>query len=94
MQTFLKTITTCLKQNASRSLNVCFVGYDTIIDLSIVHRDIAAKANWNIYDEMSSDHFPVMITWYVEPSPTADPIPKFQMRKQIGLNSRRSSILS
>ena len=26
MQTFLKTITTCLKQNASRSLNVCFVG--------------------------------------------------------------------
>ena len=55
--------------------------YDTIIDLSIVHRDIAAKANWNIYDEMSSDHFPVMITWYVEPSPTADPIPKFQMRK-------------
>ena len=26
MQTFLKTITTCLKQNASRSLNICFVG--------------------------------------------------------------------
>ena len=24
MQTFLKTITTCLKQNASRSLNICF----------------------------------------------------------------------
>ena len=55
--------------------------YDTTIDLSIVHRDIAAKANWSIYDGMSSDHFPVMITWYVEPSPTIDPIPKFQMRK-------------
>ena len=26
MQTFLKTITTCLKQNASSSLNICFVG--------------------------------------------------------------------
>ena len=68
--------------------------YDTTIDLSFVHRDIAGKANWSIYDGMSSDHFLVMITCDVEPSPTIDPIPKFQMRKQIGLNSRRSSILS
>ena len=55
--------------------------YDTTIDLSVVHRDIAAKAIWNIYDGMSNDHFPVMITWYVEPSPSIDPTLQLQMRK-------------
>ena len=70
-----------VKMNMESTEYVATTTYDTTIDLSIVHRDIAAKANWSIYDGMSSDHFPVMITWYVEPSPTIDPIPKFQMRK-------------
>ena len=66
--------------------------YETTIDLSVVHRDIAAKAIWNIYDGMSNDHFPVMLTWYVEPSPSIDPTPKFQNEERF--NSRRSPILS
>ena len=37
MQTFLKTITTCLKQNASRSLNICFVGGDYAASIKFVH---------------------------------------------------------
>ena len=38
--------------------------YDTTIDLSIIHRDIAAKCNWSIYDGLSSDHYPVLLNWY------------------------------
>ena len=38
--------------------------YDTTIDLSIVHRDIAGKVHWSIYSGLSIDHFAVMITWY------------------------------
>ena len=35
--------------------------YNTTIDLSIIHKDIAAKVLWSIYDGLSSDHFPIII---------------------------------
>ena len=56
--------------------------YDTTVDLSIIHRDIAAKTNWSIYGGVSSDHFPVMLTWYPGPPlyRTLSP-PKLQLHK-------------
>ena len=38
--------------------------YNTTIDLSIIHKDIAAKVTWSIYDGLSSDHFPIIIAWH------------------------------
>ena len=56
--------------------------YDTTIDLSIIHRDIAAKCNWSIYDRLSSDHFPVLLNWYPgSPLKRTPTLPKFQLHK-------------
>ena len=56
--------------------------YDTTIDLSIIHRDIAAKCNWSIYDGLSSDHFPVLLNWYPgSPLKRTPTLPKFQLHK-------------
>ena len=56
--------------------------YDTTIDLSIVHRDIAGKVHWSIYSGLSSDHFAVMITWYPGCPPKRNNIqPKYQMHQ-------------
>ena len=56
--------------------------YNTTIDLAIIHCDIAAKANWDIYESFASDHFTIIISWY--PGPPLErtlPRPKFQMNK-------------
>ena len=56
--------------------------YNTTIDLAIIHCDIAAKANWDIYESFASDHFAIIISWY--PGPPIErtlPLPKFQMNK-------------
>ena len=41
--------------------------YNTTIDLAIIHCDIAAKANWDIYESLASDHFAIISSWYPEP---------------------------
>ena len=38
--------------------------YNTTKDLSIIHKDIATKITWSIYDGLSSDHFPIIIAWH------------------------------
>ena len=56
--------------------------YNTTIDLAIIHCDIAAKANWDIYESFASDHFAIIISWY--PGPQLErtlPRPRFQMNK-------------
>ena len=62
--------------------NVATTPYDTTIDLSIIHRDIAAKCNCSIYDGLSSDHFPVLLNWYPgSPLKRTPTLPKFQLHK-------------
>ena len=56
--------------------------YNTTIDLAIIHCNIAAKANWDIYESFASDHFAIIISWY--PGPLLERTlsqPKFQMNK-------------
>ena len=54
--------------------------YNTTIDLSIIHKDIAAKVTWSIYDGLSSDHFPILIAWHQGSLPKkSTPQQKFRM---------------
>ena len=43
--------------------------YDTTIDLTIVHASLAAISNWSIYENLISDHFPIMLTLQTENAP-------------------------
>ena len=36
--------------------------YRTTIDLTIVHSSIAALSEWSIYDNLISDHYPILLT--------------------------------
>ena len=36
--------------------------YNTTIDLTIVHTSIAAKSEWEIYDNLISNHYPILLT--------------------------------
>ena len=57
--------------------------YNTTIDLSIIHKDIAAKVTWSIYDGLSSDHFPIIIAWHPGSLPPQKNVPqqKFRMNE-------------
>ena len=56
--------------------------YNTTIDLSIIHKDIAAKVTWSIYDGLSSDHFPIIIAWHPGSLPKkSTPQQKFRMNE-------------
>ena len=56
--------------------------YNTTIDLSIIHKDIAAKVTWSIYDGLSSDHFPIIIAWHPGSLPKKNtPQQKFRMNE-------------
>ena len=50
--------------------------YDTTIDLTIVHTSLAAISDWSIYENLISDHFPIMLTiqtGYTSPVATSNP---------------------
>ena len=50
--------------------------YRTTIDLTIVHSSIAALSEWSIYDNLISDHYPILLTIqieYIPPVKTSTP---------------------
>ena len=56
--------------------------YNTTIDLTIVHTSIAAISEWAIYDNLMSDHHPIMLTIQSEDSrPVTCPIIKWSLHK-------------
>ena len=56
--------------------------YNTTIDLTIVHTSIAAISEWAIYDNLMSDHHPIMLTIQNEDTrPVTCPIIKWSLHK-------------
>ena len=43
--------------------------YNTTIDLTIVHTSIEAISEWSIYDDLISDHHPILLTIQTEYTP-------------------------
>ena len=42
------------------------------IDLTIVHTSLAGISEWSLYDNLLSDHYPIMLTIQTENIPPAD----------------------
>ena len=56
--------------------------YDTTIDLTIVHSSIAAKSEWTLYDNLISDHYPILLTIQTkEIAPVNVPTPRWCLQK-------------
>ena len=56
--------------------------YDTTIDLTIVHSSIAAKSEWTLYDNLISDHYPIILTIQTkEIAPVNVPTPRWCLQK-------------
>ena len=56
--------------------------YNTTIDLTIVHASIAATCQWEIYDSLLSDHYPILLTIRTKESqPVTVPIPRWCLHK-------------
>ena len=56
--------------------------YNTTIDLTIVHTSIAASSEWEIYDNLISDHYPILLTIKTKESqPVIVPLPKWCLHK-------------
>ena len=56
--------------------------YDTTIDLTIVHSSIAAKCEWILYDNLISDHYPILLTIQTkEIVPVTVPTPRWCLQK-------------
>ena len=56
--------------------------YNTTIDLTIVHTSITAISEWAIYDNLMSDHRPIMLTIQNEDTrPVTCPIIKWSLHK-------------
>ena len=56
--------------------------HDTTIDLTIVHSSIAAKSEWTLYDNLISDHYPILLTIQIkETAPVNVPTPRWCLLK-------------
>ena len=56
--------------------------YNTTIDLTIVHTSIAAISEWAIYDDLISDHHPIILTIQTDyTSPVTVPTPRWSLHK-------------
>ena len=56
--------------------------YNTTIDLTIVHTSIAAISEWSIYDNLMSDHHPILLTIQSKDTrPVAGPTTKWSLHK-------------
>ena len=56
--------------------------YNTTIDLTIVHTSIAAISDWAIYDDLISDHHPIILTIQTDyTSPVTVPTPRWSLHK-------------
>ena len=55
--------------------------YNTTIDLTIVHTSIAVISEWAVYDNLMSDHHPIMLTIQSEDTrPVTCPITKWSLQ--------------
>ena len=56
--------------------------YNTTIDLTIVHTSIAAISEWSIYDDLISDHHPIILTIQTDYTPPiTNPTPRWCLHK-------------